>query len=141
MGRDCVGKYLMTGIEESRDLGDGIASTEEEEEVKILKVNLGKGGMVDVTEPINGEWIIEGLTKVCLRGSLRPVHQGRLMVGSETDEHDGKRKIRMDSREAVTFYDDMFLYKERVVRVVESDPGLCNGWSASSSVTAWFIKV
>ena len=98
----------MTGIEESRDLGDGIASTEEEEEVKILKVNLGKGGMVDVTEPINGEWIIEGLTKFCLRGSLRPVHQGRytvayqnwvegsslirhrLIVRSETDEHDGK---------------------------------------------------
>merc|ERR1712240_894327 len=110
-------------------------------------------GMVDVTEPINGEWIIEGLTKVCLRGSLRPVHQGRytvayqdwvegsslishrLIVRSETDEHDRKRKIRIDFRKAVTFYDDMFLYK--LVCVVESDPGLCNGWSASSSVMAW----
>merc|ERR1719233_887783 len=125
--RDCVGEYQMTGMEETFVYGDGVEGTDKDKEsVRADELNTG---VVQVTKPSSREWAIGDLLRFSPGGCLRHVFrdqgntdvmewiEGSSLVCHRFSEwlytNEDEDKFGVDFRVAVTFYQDMFIYREK----------------------------
>jgi len=167
--RDCEGEYIMTRFDESFVYEDGSEGTEVDKKkvrdntkvgdiVRVVKNSHKKweiGEIIDfspagclrhvfdleddeagVSEITEQEWI-EGSSLVFHRFMKWDYSRD----DTASDEDVGKREenFGVASRIVVTFYQDKFIYKERVANTRKCSK--CGGCSYVYSVDAWFSKI